>query len=220
MTAAAATGWAMAGVLGLVVLALRRRLRLVADAEHELRGPITAFALGLGTRAEATAAPPLADALASELARARLALDDLTAARVGRRAVRTASAPVALERLVCACAEAWRPAHGGRAVEVDWAAGSTPVRTDAGRVAQVLGNLVSNAVEHGAGPVGIRARRLGGAVKVEVSNRAPSEGRPRTGGRGRGLRIAARASRQAGGALRVGARAGQVAAVLDLPGDE
>ncbi|MBA3306938.1 MAG: hypothetical protein H0U25_13600, partial [Thermoleophilaceae bacterium] len=38
-------GWLMAAGLAAAVLRLRRRLELVAQAEHELRGPATALGL-------------------------------------------------------------------------------------------------------------------------------------------------------------------------------
>src|SRR3954463_8149698 len=40
-------GWLVAGWLAAVVVRLRLRLELVARAEHELRGPLTAFGLAL-----------------------------------------------------------------------------------------------------------------------------------------------------------------------------
>jgi signal transduction histidine kinase len=39
---------------------------------------------------------------------------------------------------------------------------------EAGRLAQILGNVIANAAEHGVGPVEVRAaRELGGSVRVE-----------------------------------------------------
>ncbi|MBA2506246.1 MAG: hypothetical protein H0V29_09915 [Thermoleophilaceae bacterium] len=65
------------------VVWLRRRLALVADAEHELRGPVTALSLGIEALARAAGRP---HGLDCDLARVRLALEDLGAARSGRRA--------------------------------------------------------------------------------------------------------------------------------------
>jgi signal transduction histidine kinase len=95
---------------------------------------------------------------------------------------------------------------------------------EAGRLAQVLGNLVANATEHGLGPVDVRTSRAQGAVRVEIRNRE----RPRElnelqaskrAGRGRGLAIADRAARELGGSLRVESRDGETRAALELPAD-
>ena len=74
------------------------------------------------------------------------------------------------------------------------------VRGDRVRLAQALGNLLANALEHGAGTVEVAARTLSGRVRIEVSDeggglpapvadlaRRPRAGRGR---RGRGLAIA------------------------------
>src|SRR6476659_4067161 len=63
-------------VLGLArrAVADHQRMRLIAEAEHELRGPHQVIALAAGPH------------LPTELERARIALADLSAARSGRRA--------------------------------------------------------------------------------------------------------------------------------------
>jgi signal transduction histidine kinase len=208
MTAALAAGWALAFVCALAAAAMRRRLARMADAEHELRGALTAFGLGVDRFARTPAGRRLALALESELARARSALADLR----GARGETSPAAP--LERLVRSAAKAWAPAVEDGGIEVDWAAGTQPVAASPGRVAQVLGNLVSNAAEHGEGPVRVRASRSSSAVRIEVSNRTRPD---RYGGRGRGLRIAGRAARAAGGRLTVGAASDGVTAALELP---
>ena len=168
MIAALAAGWFVALACAGLALSLRARLARVADAEHELRGALTAFGLGLERLARTPAGRRLALPLRGELERALAALADLS------------------PRPVCA-----RPAT----VEA------------AGRVAQVLGNLLSNAVEHGDGP-----------VRVEVTNAArPAPAGPRVPGRGRGLRIAQRAARAAGGELTVTHAGGRFSAAIELP---
>ena len=93
---------------------------------------------------------------------------------------------------------------------------------DAGRLAQVLGNLIENAAEHGAGPVDVRTSRPAGGVRIEIRNRnRPREledaSTARAEGRGRGLAIAERAARELGGRLRVESREGETSAELQLP---
>ena len=218
--ALAAVGSALAAALGWHTLALRGRLHSVADAEHELRGSITAFALALERPRGATAADSVARALESELARARAGLEVLAAARSGRRPRGAPGGPaIPLERLTRSAARAWEPAarRSGRRLDVDWLAGGAISRADRGRLSQALGNVISNAVEHGAGPVRLRARREAGAVRIEVANAvtgAPPVVRP---GRGRGMVIAARAVSEAGGSLSFTRAGERVEAALVVP---
>lgn len=218
--AVAACGWLVALACVAAIAALRRRLERVADAEHELRGALTAFGLALTGAGRDPAASRLTAALECELERARVALADLAGgspAPPAKHARRPPAGP-ALERLVRSTAAAWAPAVGARGIEVDWRAGAVGSVAPAGRVAQALGNLVSNAAEHGDGAVSVSAVRAGRDVRVEVANgaggRVPAAP---PGGRGRGLRIAARAARAAGGRVAVGATPDRVVATLELP---
>jgi signal transduction histidine kinase len=189
---------ALVVVLGLArrVVADHERLRLIAEAEHELRGPLQALVL---------AAPGHCDA---DLERLRIALADLSAARSRRRAAADCE-PIRLDRLVWRAATASdlvaRRAGGG--VHLDWSAGPVTVRANRGRLAQALGNLLANAVEHGGGQVRVTGRRTKRGIRVEV----------RDSGRGHGLTIAAKALRDSGGTL-TAAKAGSGAAVaFELP---
>ena len=208
MTAAIAiAGWSLAVVLALRWLLLIRRMRAVADAEHELRGPLTAVALAATAARRMPASRRIADSLESELARANAALTDLTAARCGRRAEPAAAQPVALERLVRSAVLAW---GRRRAVRLHWHAGPVRARSESGAVAQAIGNVLSNAVDHGTGMVEVRARREGADVRIEVVN-------PTGRDRGRGLRIAQRSAARAGGALDFRTADGSARAELVLP---
>jgi signal transduction histidine kinase len=202
--------WSLVGALVVWVLRLRRRLELVARAEHELRGPVAVVSLVAERMRREPAGRRYAQPLDAELERLRAGLADLGAARRGRRR------PVRplrneLEPLVRSGLEAWRPAlrAAGRPVRLDWRAGRAVVRADRGRLAQALGNLMGNAAEHGEGPLELRAERVGRAVRVEVRN----------GIRGRGLRIASEAVRDSGGSLRLAADEEDVVAALELPED-
>jgi signal transduction histidine kinase len=201
------TGWLLALLFGVAVVRLRRRLELVARAEHELRGPLTAFSLGIES---ARRGSPVA--LDAEFARACAALDDLTAARRGRQAA-LAPRPLDIEALVRSSAHAW----GAR---VDWRAGSTPPLTaDGGRVAQALGNVLANAAEHGGGDVAVEAERDDAVVRIRIANpkKPPVPVPIRIADRGRGLRIADAAARAAGGSLSLEDRDAEFRATLDLP---
>ncbi|HVL97043.1 MAG TPA: ATP-binding protein [Solirubrobacteraceae bacterium] len=219
-------GWAAAALL------VRRdgaRLELVARASHELRGPLTAAQLALDALAvRGEIDDHAALALDAQLRRARLALEDLTAAPAGERATdRHDDVPVAA--LLAQLALAWRPvlAARGRRLTVTGAGGGVVVRADRARIAQALSNLLANALEHGAGDVEMRARATGGRVRLEVRDgggglRAPLDDlvrRPRKGrgARGRGLAIAAGIAERHGGRLCAGPSPRGAALALELP---
>src|SRR3954466_1297648 len=143
-------GWLVAGWLAAVVVRLRARLELVARAEHELRGPLTAFSLALDAARGTPAGRRLRVVLEAERARARAGLADLAAARAGRRAEPTVES-VRVDRLLRSSAAAWE--GRGRRGSVRSDAGPAAVAGDRGRFAQALGNVISNAVEHGTGDV-------------------------------------------------------------------
>lgn len=189
MTALA--GWLLAAALALACLRLRRRLELVAAAEHELRGPATAIGLAATALRREPGGPRRALAFECELERMRVGLEDLAAARSGRRAP---SRPVtlSLERVLRGAAAGRRPA--GRPMRFRWDAGPVVVRADRRRLAQAFSNLLANAVEHGSGKVEVHGTRAGERVRVEVRDEGP---------RGRGLGIASRAVEEAGGVLEV-----------------
>jgi len=195
---------AMAAVgLGLWRVALlRRRLELVARAEHELRGAVTALHLAHDRGA---------GAVEVQFDRMRAALADLHRARCGGRAPVTAE-PVAFEPFVAAALEPWGAA-GPRE------GGLTVVCADRGRLAQALGNLAANAHEHGSGDLDVSAKPTPGGVRLDLSNRAPGGGRQPQAGRGRGLGIARSAAAALGGSLEARAEAGRFVASLELPVD-
>jgi len=180
------------------VLSDYERLRLIAEAEHELRGPLQAIAL---------AAP---DHCHAELERMRIAVADLAAARAGRRADAD-DEPVRLDRLV------WRAATAsdlaarrvGGGVHLDWSAGPVTVTANRGRLAQALGNLLANAVEHGGGHVRVVGRQTRRGVRIEV----------RDSGRGHGLTIAAKAVRDSGGKISAAKAGAGTAIAIELPVD-
>jgi signal transduction histidine kinase len=219
----AVLGWAVGALLLVVVVRLRRRLELVAVAAHELRGPAAAIAFAVATLRREPGGVRRALRFESELERIRAGLADLDAARAGRRAT-DLPRTVGLEHAVRGSAAAWQPPPGSRRdVRVRWEAGHALVRADRGRLAQALGNLMANAIEHGSGPIEVRAVRKGPrAVRVEVKDAGhePSHGRTRPArgaDRGRGLDIATRAIHDAGGALRLDRRPEGTTATVELP---
>jgi two-component sensor histidine kinase len=189
---AACAGWALA--VGLV-LSLRRRLSLVADAEHELRGAAAAIGLAADRVARTGATLGFSSLVRMQLDRMAAGLEDLASARDPRRSTRAA------------------------------ALGDADL--DAGRLAQVLGNLIANATEHGVGSVDVSTSRPAGVVRIEIRNRNRNRPREladasaaRAEGRGRGLAIAERAARELGGTLSVVSAGGETRAELELPAPE
>jgi signal transduction histidine kinase len=225
--------WIMAGIAfaGLVVVtwALADRMTAVARACHELRGPLTAARLGLATGGELP--PGRLRAIDAELGRAALALDDLTAVRAGGPRLHSLDR-VDVRMLVADSVEAWRATAeaAGAVVDVVAAApGRQPpaVWGDRLRLAQAVGNLLANAIEHGGPRIEVRVGQRGDRVRVEVTDDgrglpAPvaelsRRGRRARGAHGHGLGIASSIAeihrgRLAAAPAQVGARL-----VLELP---
>ena len=219
---AATVGWLLAAALAVAVVRLRRRLDLVAEAAHELRGPVAAFSYAVAWLRREPGGVRRALRFEAELARMRTGLSDLDAARRGRRAP-ARPRTVALEPLVAGAAAGWTAAVSGadRGVRVRWDAGRARVRGDRGRLSQAFGNLLANAAEHGSGPIEVHAVRRGArAVRVEVrdgGSGVPRGRRPGTADRGRGLGIAERAVREAGGTLTLDRGRRGTVATIELP---
>jgi signal transduction histidine kinase len=236
VTGVAVGGWLATAALMLAAGRLRRRLELVAEAAHELRGAAGALAYAAAWLRREPGGVRLALRFEAELERMRAGLGDLDAARLGRRAAERPRT-IELDRLVVAVAAGWRSAVAahGRTLVVLWDAGPTRVRADRGQLAQALGNLLANAVEHGSGAIEVAAVRRGRTVRVEVRDggrAAARSGRGAPGGarrlaarrfrlsprdRGRGLRIAARAVHTAGGRLTLERGPRGTVAAVELP---
>jgi signal transduction histidine kinase len=226
----AAAGWLVAlAALATVAtqrVAGERRMALVAEAAHELRGPLSAALLALhGIGGHAAAARRVA-AVELELRRAGLALEDLDAAPRGRRAPECAE-PLDVRALLADAVEAWRPLAGALASQLLFDAGGPRllVCADRLRLTQAVGNLVVNALEHGLGPVRVRAHATRTHVRVEVRDHGPGLPAPvaalasglHGGRRGHGLAIAARVAAGHGGRLLTAPVSSGACVVLELP---
>ncbi|HKH15963.1 MAG TPA: HAMP domain-containing sensor histidine kinase [Solirubrobacteraceae bacterium] len=227
----AALGWTAALCALASVVSLRaatdRRMALVAEAAHELRAPLSAALLGLhGVVADAPGARRVA-AVELELRRAGLALADLDAAPRGRRAPELAE-PLEVRALLAEAVEGWRALAGALGGELlfDPAGGRLLVHADRLRLTQAVGNLVLNALEHGAGPVRIRAHATRTHVRIEVRDQGPGLPAPvavlaadgmHARRRGHGLAVAARVVRRHGGRLLTAPVSAGACVVLELP---
>jgi heavy metal sensor kinase len=161
-------------MLGRLEAGIQRERRFVADASHELRTPLAVLRteLELATRRPRTAAE-LELALRSagdEVERlVRLAEDLLVLARADEGKL-----PLRLERLdarelldAVAGRHATRAQTNGRTLVVADDVEVT-VLGDRLRLEQAVGNLVDNALRHGAGPVLLDAVSDDGAVELSV----------------------------------------------------
>jgi len=182
--------------VGTLERVLRSQQEFVADASHELRTPLTALRLRLETGDLAGGIREV-DRL-SEMVSGLLAL-----ARADAAPAPTASTDVA--EIVHERVATWLPLADERGVGlVAEADGSTPARAAPERLAQVLDNLVANALE--AAPRGttvtVSAERVPGGAELHVRDQGPGmspEQRARafdrfwragTGGGGSGLGLA------------------------------
>ena len=229
-------------LLGRIEGAMVRERRIVGDASHELRTPISVLRTRLEVALRGARDPPaLRDALTAALADAerlsRLAEDLLVLARADQGRLPLRREPLDVQEILEQAAERHRaPADAaGRVLEVHVdVAGGAVVLADPDRVAQALDNLVVNALRYGAGAIGLRARRAPDGIALVVEDDGP--GFPadfveraferfsqvdEAGGRagsGLGLALVEAIARAHGGRAAVGGRAGGGAeALLVLP---
>ena len=155
-----------------------RERRFVADASHELRTPIAVLQTELETLLRGEHPPEVREALlaAAEEADhlARLADDLLLLARTSEGRLEVRPEPIEAAALLEGARDRFdaRAAAQGRRIELDVAEG-IPLVADPLRVRQALGNLVDNALRHGAGDVVLCAREVHGGTAIEVADRGP-----------------------------------------------
>jgi signal transduction histidine kinase len=153
----------------------RLREDLVANVSHELRTPLTSTLGFLQTleRADLELGPEQRAALLGIARReaqrlARLVDDLLELTRFERGAMTLRIAPVSLAELVEQAAAA-HPDADGRLADLHLDV-RIVVPADADRLAQVLTNLLGNALRHGTGAVAVHAVAEDDAVRLEISD--------------------------------------------------
>ena len=163
-------------MLGRLEAGLARERRFVADASHELRTPLAL----LQTELELASRRPrsreeLEQALGSareEVERlVRLAEDLLVLARADDGRLPLAHEKHIVREVLDAVAGRYdsRAAALVRTIEVA-APEDSIVTGDRLRLEQALGNLVDNALRHGAGTIRLEARQIGGLLELRVSD--------------------------------------------------
>ena len=259
---AAVIGWCTAVLTGAIAFAISRgaatRAESLGSACHELRGPIAAIGLGIALCARTGTLPPeRLRAIELELGRASIALDDLALGqrRGGRSRLlvtlgshrpgreETAAELVDIVALLEDSVEAWRAAASGREIRLELPAGfAAMVAGSRLRLAQASGNLIANAIEHGAGTIEVLVRQFGATVRIEVLDaggglpapvaeltrdrrsfdplaRVGLPGRPPVAGsaRGRGLRVVCAVAATHGGRVFSAPAERGARLVLELP---
>ncbi len=151
--------------------------RFTAILGHDLRNPLSSVTMGIRLLRKC---PPTQqatlDRMASSSARMSRMIDqllDLTRSRLGG-GISLACAPMNLGKLVTQVADEARAAHPERAPVLEMK-GDLDGEWDPDRLAQVISNLVGNAIDHGApgSPVHILVEGLTNEAQVTVHNAGP-----------------------------------------------
>ncbi len=171
-------GETLNGMLDRLSRAFERERRFVADASHELRTPVAVLKTELeGALRAGDHAPEVRAALVAAVEEcdhlAQLADDLLVIARSNEGRLPVRAEPIAAGALLEGVRARFqdRARERGRGIRV--AAGAVQVVGDPLRLRQALGNLVDNALRHGAGEVTLAARAADGGVALEVSDEGP-----------------------------------------------
>jgi len=148
---------------------IARERRFVADASHELRTPLALLRTELELARRRPRSPEelraALDSAAEEVERlTRLAEDLLVLARADEGRLPLRREPIRVKQLLESVAGRFP-----QAIEVGAPDGDTVVG-DRLRLEQALGNLVDNALRHGAGKVRVEARRGDGFLQFRVSD--------------------------------------------------
>ena len=220
-----------------------RMRQFAADASHELRTPLTSvrglaeYGLQQGDHAASGELLRLMGMIQREASRMSQLVEDLLLLAhydAGRPLDR---APIDLASIAAESAQHARAAHPSRSITLH-AAEPAVVMADAGRIRQVIDNLISNALQHAPppSPVTITVTAVAGTVQLTVADQGPGltaeqaahvferfyrtdQARTRArGGTGLGLAIAAALTTAHGGHISVDTQPGQGAAFrLRLP---
>jgi two-component system sensor histidine kinase CiaH len=180
---AAIAGWFLAGrSLEPVRIAFNRQREFTADASHELRTPLAVIDAGFQIlsrhpeRPVATEGATL-EAMGAQIARMkRLVADLLTLAQADAGQVSLNDEEVDLDVLVARAVRSFEPLAVERSasLRVGRREGGV-VRADGERLAQALGALIHNALEHGGRGIGIEvaAWREDGRAVLEARDDGP-----------------------------------------------
>jgi signal transduction histidine kinase len=209
------------------------RQRMLADVAHELRTPLTNAqgyieAIRDGLKQPS---PQTIDAIYRQILQLHRLVDDLrllTIAESGHLELQLESQPIA--DLLSSVVDAFAPRAQAKGISLsrNYSDGLPAMTLDRSRIAQVLGNLLENAILHtpSGGSIAVKAQHLGDRVVVSVEDTGegiPPEALPRvfdrlyrhdrsrnraSGGSGLGLSIARQLVEAHGGAVGVESEVG------------
>lgn len=155
-----------------------RQRRFVADASHEMRGPLTAIQ-STAEAALASAADPatnrhaLETILGASAGLGSLTTDLLVLARTEEGVLAPALKPVDLSVVVAEEVERFVAASGAPPAVRLTLAEDLVARADGVGLARIVGNLLANAVRHGREPIEVRTFASEGMAIVEVADHGP-----------------------------------------------
>jgi signal transduction histidine kinase len=219
------------------------RRDMIADVAHELRTPLTGLRCQIEALQDGLASPTreAIDSLHEDvllLGRVIDDLQDLSLAAAGQ--LRVDPRPLDVREAIERAVRPFESAGGGPGIERSIPEALPRVVADPDRLAQILRNLLANAVRHTppGGSIRVTALEAAGTVEIEVRDSGPGiavEDLPRIferfyradpsrrplsggGGLGLGLAIARQLAEAQGGTLRAESSRGQGAAfILVLP---
>lgn len=150
--------------------------QMIGIVSHDLRNPLSAIKMGTALL-EGSGLPPASQRVVERINRATdrataliSELLDFTAARLGRGLAVTRTA-IDLHQVVADAVDELRLAHPRRVLE-HHRAGDGPCSADPSRLAQLVGNLVSNANAYGdpAQPITVTSALAGDTAEIRVHN--------------------------------------------------
>ncbi|HEX2411690.1 MAG TPA: ATP-binding protein [Solirubrobacteraceae bacterium] len=164
-----------------------RERRFVADASHELRTPVAVLKTELeGALRAGGHAPEVRTALVAAVEEcdhlAQLAEDLLVIARSSEGRLPVRPERIAVDELLAGVRDRFTDRAHERGRGIHLAVDGAQVTADPLRLRQALGNLVDNALRHGAGDITIAGRAADGGVVLEVGDEGPGFG-PEIAGR-------------------------------------
>ncbi len=162
--------------LGLLKERDRLRAALLSSIGHDLRTPLTSVSGAIEALAAEHPGSTEVVVARTELQRLKRFLDNLVdMVRIDAGALQLAPEPIDLTDAASAAVHDLRDTLARNRIDLAIPGNLPLVRADPRLLHHILINLLANAAQHGApdGPIAIEARRVSGAVVLEVRDRGP-----------------------------------------------